>query len=161
MLVATPAKTRTATATTPTPIGCKLLKINLLSTPPSQRRRFERCAFYRYFRMRQLLFSKTLHQTFVFRAVFRHCVFDSRLALRFKEVRILQSKDASSTTFAEVFLNNCDAGEFPLANLGHHGRAHGDAHAFISDAFAIEANATAGDLANGIRGAGHQSGQLQ
>ena len=31
MLVATPAETRTATATTPTPIGCKLLKINRLA----------------------------------------------------------------------------------------------------------------------------------
>jgi hypothetical protein len=31
MLVATPAKARTATATTPTPIGCKLLKINRLA----------------------------------------------------------------------------------------------------------------------------------
>ena len=60
MLVASPAETRPTTATTPTPIGCKLLKINLLSTPLTSRCRFERCAFYRYFRTRQLLFSKWL-----------------------------------------------------------------------------------------------------
>ena len=60
MLVVIPAKARTTTATTPTPIGCKLLKINLLSTPPSQRCRFERCAFYVVHIKRQHLFSKWL-----------------------------------------------------------------------------------------------------
>ena len=60
MLVVIPAKARTTTATTPTPIGCKLLKINLLLTSPLLRCRFERCAFYRTHRMRQHLISKWL-----------------------------------------------------------------------------------------------------
>jgi len=58
MLVATPTKARTATTTTPTPIGCKLLKINRLAS------RFascvtccvsRRCAFYRAKIIRQHL----------------------------------------------------------------------------------------------------------
>src|SRR4030065_1542830 len=56
MLVASPTKVDTTTATPPTPIGCKLLKINLLATSLSLRRRLERCAFYRTYRMRQLYF---------------------------------------------------------------------------------------------------------
>src|SRR5512138_1431620 len=60
MLVAEPGNTRTATAPTPTPIGCKLLKINRLALQLPSRRRFERCAFYRNHRTRQLLFSKWL-----------------------------------------------------------------------------------------------------
>ena len=57
MLVVTSAETEATTATTPTPIGCKLLKINLLSASASLRCRSERCAFYRSYRTRQLLNS--------------------------------------------------------------------------------------------------------
>src|SRR4030043_1575870 len=56
MLVVSPTEAEPTPATTPTPIGCKLLKINLLTTSLSLRRRLERCAFYRTYRMRQLLF---------------------------------------------------------------------------------------------------------
>ena len=57
MLVASPAEAEPTTATTPTPIGCKLLKINLLLTRLSLRCRFERCAFYVIHIKRQHLFE--------------------------------------------------------------------------------------------------------
>src|SRR5512139_2864416 len=60
MLAVRPAKASPTTAPTPTPIGCKLLKINRLALQLPSRRRFERCAFYRTHRTRQLLFSKWL-----------------------------------------------------------------------------------------------------
>src|SRR5574340_1656833 len=60
MLAVRPAEASPTTAPTPTPIGCKLLKINRLARQLSLRCRFERCAFYRTHRTRQLLFSKWL-----------------------------------------------------------------------------------------------------
>src|SRR5512143_2222072 len=60
MLVARPSEPGPTTTTTPTPIGCKLLKINLLSTLLQLRCRFERCAFYVVHIKRQHLFSKWL-----------------------------------------------------------------------------------------------------
>ena len=63
MLVATPTEIRTATTTTPTPIGCKLLKINRLAVRSAVCVTCcvsRRCAFYRTQRMRQHLISKWL-----------------------------------------------------------------------------------------------------
>src|SRR5512139_3569903 len=133
MLAVRPAKASPTTATTPTPIGCKLLKINRLALQLSLRCRFERCAFYRTYRPRQLLFSTlSFESQITANSLLPTAYFlESRLALRFEEVRILQSKSAPSTTFAELFLNNCDAGEFALANLRHHSRAHRYRDAFI------------------------------
>ena len=168
MLVVNPAETGITTAPTPTPIGCKLLKINPLPTSHSMRCRSERCAFYRTSSLRQLLFE-TFDTGFASQIPqIRYCLFDSRLALRFEEVRILQSKNAPSITFTKQFpnnrkqfSNNRDAGESSLADLRHHSRAHRDAHAFVCHALAVQPDAPAGDLADGIRGAGHQSRLLQ
>src|SRR3569832_1606075 len=60
MLVVRPTLVSPTTTTTPTPIGCKLLKINLLSTLLQLHCRYERCAFYRTYRLRQHLISKWL-----------------------------------------------------------------------------------------------------
>ena len=95
-----PGKTRAAAASTPTPIGCKLLKINRLALQLSLRRRFERCAFYRTYRTRQLLFSNSASKV---KLAARYCFFRPRPAPCIEEVRILQSKNAPSTTFAKKF----------------------------------------------------------
>lgn len=57
MLAVNPGKPVSTSASTPTPIGCKFLKINRLRRSTSVSLRFEERAFYRTSQMRQLFFS--------------------------------------------------------------------------------------------------------
>ena len=99
MLVARSGKPDPTTATTPTPIGCKLLKINrltqhlLLASPFREVRILQNLSNTATLISKQLWLAQLLGTAFSI----------THLALRFKEVRILQSKTAPSTLSAKLF----------------------------------------------------------
>jgi len=99
MLVARPGKPDPTTATTPTPIGCKLLKINRLTQQKLLASPFREVRILQNLSNTATLISKQPCLPSLSVLLFSI----ASLALRFKEVRILQSKTAPSTLSAKLF----------------------------------------------------------
>ena len=99
MLVARSGKPDPTTATTPTPIGCKLLKINRLTQQQLLASPFREVRILQIPKNTATLNSKQFCLLSLSVLLFSI----TRLALRFKEVRILQSKTAPSTLSAKLF----------------------------------------------------------
>ena len=120
MLVARPGKPDPTTATTPTPIGCKLLKINRLTQQKPLASSFREVRILQNFLNTATLISKHSLLAELFGTAF----FDSASCVALQRGAHSTEQKRPVNTFRKTILNNCDTGKSTLPNLRNNSRVH-------------------------------------